>query len=126
MALIGELLPGETPLTEQDVQGLKLPLVKTRAQLNAVEGANILGGKQWALGSRNSRIPKMFTVEYVQELHRRMLGSNPTLSAISFDLFYQALELLAFRAEWPIECQIRPLQAHSRSTRSGSFVRLCS
>jgi Fic-DOC domain mobile mystery protein B len=74
VALIGELVPGETPLSEQDVQGLKLPLVKTRAQLNAVEGANILGGKQWALGSRNSRIPKMITVEYMQELHRRMLG----------------------------------------------------
>ena len=25
MALIGELVPGETPLTQQDVQGLKLP-----------------------------------------------------------------------------------------------------
>jgi len=34
VALIGELVPGETPLTQQDVQGLKLPLVKTRAQLN--------------------------------------------------------------------------------------------
>jgi hypothetical protein len=45
VALIGELVPGDTPLTEQDVPGLKLPLVKTRAQLNAVEGANIVAAR---------------------------------------------------------------------------------
>jgi len=45
-------------------------------------------------------------------------ASNPTLSATSLDLLYQALEPLAPGAEWPIECPIRPLQAHSRSTRS--------
>lgn len=38
MALIGENVPGETPLTDQDLQGLELPLLKTRAQLSAVEG----------------------------------------------------------------------------------------
>jgi hypothetical protein len=46
--------------------------------------------------------------------------------------FFQGLGHLALRAEWPIECQIRPLQAHSGSTRCGCWtpvqelVRLCS
>ncbi len=74
MALIGVTIPGETPLTEEDLLGLKLPLVNNRAQLSAVEGPNILSAKQWALKSRRSRLPEMLTVEYMQELHRRMLG----------------------------------------------------
>lgn len=74
MALIGVVVAGETPLTDEDVRGLKLPLVKTREQLSAVEGPNILGGKQWALQSKKSRMPHMLSIEYMQELHRRMLG----------------------------------------------------
>lgn len=74
MALIGETIAGETPLTEEDLKGLKLPFVKTREQLSAVEGPNIVGGKQWALESRTSRMPSMLSIEYLQELHRRMLG----------------------------------------------------
>lgn len=74
MALIGSTTAGETPLTPQDVQGLKLPFVKTREQLSAVEGPNILSGKQWALQSRKSRLPHMLSIGYLQELHRRMFG----------------------------------------------------
>lgn len=74
MALIGETVVGETPLTEQDLQEIRLPLVKTRAQLSAVEGPNIVSGKQWALRSTRSRIPDMLSVGYLQELHRQMLG----------------------------------------------------
>src|ERR1700722_9179166 len=59
MALIGENVPGETPLTDQDLQGLKLPLLRTRAQLSAVEGPNIVSGKEWALGARRSQLPEM-------------------------------------------------------------------
>ena len=72
MALIGEHVPGETPLTDQDLQELKLPLLKTRAQLSAVEGPNIVSGKQWALGAKRSKLPGMLSIEYLQELHRRM------------------------------------------------------
>lgn len=74
MALAGDLVPGETPLTDEDLQGLKLPFVKTRAQLSAVEGPNILSGKQWALASSTTRVPNMLSIDYMQELHRRMLG----------------------------------------------------
>jgi Fic-DOC domain mobile mystery protein B len=74
VALIGQTASGETPLTEQDLQGLKHPFVKTREQLSVVEAQNILNGKEWALASKTSRIPGMLSVEYLQELHRRMLG----------------------------------------------------
>lgn len=74
MALIGETVVGETPLTEQDLREIRLPLVRTRAQLSAVEGPNIVSGKQWALRSTRSRMPDMLSVGYLQELHRQMLG----------------------------------------------------
>jgi Fic-DOC domain mobile mystery protein B len=72
MALIGKNVPGETPLSDQDLQGLKLPLLTTRGQLSAVEGPNIVSGKQWALGARRSQLPGMLSIEYLQELHRQM------------------------------------------------------
>lgn len=74
MALIGATVEGETPLTADDLQGLKLPFVKTRAQLNTVEAANILTAKQWALRSRTARLPNMLTADFLQTLHRRMFG----------------------------------------------------
>jgi len=74
VALIGELIAGETPLTDEDLQGLKLSFVTTREQVSAVEGPNIVSGKQWALNSRRSRMPLMLSIEYMQELHRQMLG----------------------------------------------------
>jgi Fic-DOC domain mobile mystery protein B len=74
MALIDEPIHGETPLSNEDLRGLKLPFVKTREQLSAVEGPNIVSGKQWALKSRTSRVPDVLTVEYQLELHRRMFN----------------------------------------------------
>lgn len=74
MALIGEIIAGRTSLTVQDLQGLKLPFVKTRAQLSAVEGPNIVSGKQATLTSRKSRVPNMLSVEYLRELHSRMFN----------------------------------------------------
>ncbi|MBS0365509.1 MAG: hypothetical protein JSR67_06785 [Proteobacteria bacterium] len=54
MALTGKPVVGETPLTADDLRGLKLPLVRTRRQLDQVEAANILVGQQWALRSRRA------------------------------------------------------------------------
>lgn len=74
MALTGQTAPGETPLDEQDLQGLKHPFIKTREQLSVLEAQNILSGKEWALVSKTSRVPDMLSVDYLQELHRRMLS----------------------------------------------------
>ncbi len=74
MALTGEMVPGETPLTEEDLKGLKFPWVKTRGQLSSVEGPNIVNGKEWALASSSTRMPDMLSIAYMQELHRRILS----------------------------------------------------
>lgn len=72
--LVGDVVEGETPLSEEDLQGLKLPLITTRQQLSAVEGPNILSGRLWALRARVSQLPRMLSVDYLCQLHLRMLG----------------------------------------------------
>jgi fido (protein-threonine AMPylation protein) len=52
MALIGAHTPGATPLTEEDIRGLKLASITTHGELNEAEAQNILRGQEWALRSR--------------------------------------------------------------------------
>jgi Fic-DOC domain mobile mystery protein B len=74
MALTGAHAPGATPLTEGDLQGLKIPSVKTHGELNEVEAANIIRGQEWALRARGTRLPDMLSDAFVQRLHAAMFG----------------------------------------------------
>jgi Fic-DOC domain mobile mystery protein B len=65
--------PGATPLTPDELQGLRLP-ARTHGDLNALEAENILAGWRWALRSTTSRLPRLLTDEYLRALHRRMFG----------------------------------------------------
>jgi hypothetical protein len=49
MALTGAHAPGATPLTEEDIRGLKLANITTQGELNEAEAQNILSGQEWAL-----------------------------------------------------------------------------
>lgn len=65
--------PGATPLTPDELQGLRLP-ARTHGDLNALEAENILAGWRWALRSTTSRRTRLLTDEYLRALHRRMFG----------------------------------------------------
>lgn len=67
MALIGAHALGATPLTADDVLGLKLPAT-THGELNVLEAQNIVEGWRWAVRSTKSRMPNMLTDSYVREL----------------------------------------------------------
>lgn len=71
--LTGAHALGATPLTADDLVGLKLPAT-THGELNAIEAENILHGWRWAVRSTTSRVPNMLTDAYLRELHRRMFG----------------------------------------------------
>jgi Fic-DOC domain mobile mystery protein B len=64
--------PGATPLSEEDVAGLKLSWVSTQRELNQVEAINILAGRNWAFRRRGARW--YLDSEHLRILHRRMLG----------------------------------------------------
>lgn len=73
MALTDPHAPGATPLSPEDLEGLKVP-VTTHGELNELEAANIVKGQEWALRSRSTRVPQILTDGYVQRLHREMYG----------------------------------------------------
>jgi Fic-DOC domain mobile mystery protein B len=63
---------GATPLTPDELLGLKAKHISNRSELNELEGANIVEGLTW-LGRR----PKSFDVladEAAREVHKRLFG----------------------------------------------------
>lgn len=64
---------GETPLTPDELQGLK-PSLSTRAQLNELEQANIIEARIWGMRPRVLRRPDLLTDYFARELHRRMFS----------------------------------------------------
>lgn len=66
--------PGATPLTPEDLEGLKIPSVTTHGELNEAEANNIIKGQEWALHSRLIRLPSMLSDNFMQRLHREMFG----------------------------------------------------
>ena len=52
LSLLKDDPQGATPLSPDDLLGLKLPHVQTRAQLNEIEAANILQGQTGCLASK--------------------------------------------------------------------------
>jgi hypothetical protein len=65
MALTGAHAPGATPLTEEDLEGLRIPSVRTHGDLNEAEAANIVRGQEWALRARSDRMPDMLSDRFV-------------------------------------------------------------
>ena len=64
---------GQTPLTGDDLLGLKLPHITTRGQLNIVEQKNILRAVSETAG-RKFAPEKILTEDFLVRLHRRMLS----------------------------------------------------
>lgn len=65
---------GATPLTPEDLEGLKIRSVTTHGELNEAEANNIIKGQEWALHSRLVRLPSMLSDNFMQRLHREMFG----------------------------------------------------
>lgn len=76
MAALSGRAPGETPLSDDDLAGLKPTWIATRADLNAAEQEGILGASRWLLASRNlPPIDALLTASFADRLHRRMFGA---------------------------------------------------
>lgn len=74
LSLISDDPDGATPLSPDDLLGLKLPHIQTRAQLNEVEAANILQGQLWVSGLKILTIDHIFSRAFVIALHQNLLG----------------------------------------------------
>ncbi len=65
--------PGQTPLSEEEMLGLKLPSVTTKGELDEVEQLNIEQAIAWTMGKSFSA-DKLLSIEFLQILHQRMYG----------------------------------------------------
>lgn len=63
---------GATPLTADELQGLKLPGITTHGELNEVEAVNIEQGLRWL--DRRLKSFDLLTDESAREVHRRLFG----------------------------------------------------
>jgi Fic-DOC domain mobile mystery protein B len=72
MALTDPHAPGATPLTAEQLKGLRNPFITTHSELNRAEQANIVRARVWARTARSIAMPKMLSRDFLEELHRRM------------------------------------------------------
>lgn len=70
--MIFSAVDGATPLDVDELQGLRLSHITTRAELDRWEQENIALGEAWAFSRRRQGL---LTVAFMQSLHRRMFGS---------------------------------------------------
>ncbi|RLD22084.1 MAG: mobile mystery protein B [Bacteroidetes bacterium] len=67
-------IDGQTPLDEDEKEGLLIPTIATRAELDEFEQQNIEDAIQWAL-LRPLNVDKIFTEQFIQNLHVQMYGN---------------------------------------------------
>lgn len=70
--------PDATPLTPDDVEGLRPTWVSNRSQLNECEQQNIQAAMRWVFNTRGQRplndVSDLLTIGFSDLLHRRMFG----------------------------------------------------
>lgn len=71
MGLELEYLAGQTPLDEDEKDGLRIQTITTREELDEFEQKNIEQAIQWTLG-RKIKMDKVFSESFIKSLHKRM------------------------------------------------------
>jgi Fic-DOC domain mobile mystery protein B len=64
---------GQTPLDEEEKEGLKLNSITTQQELDEFEQLNIEKAVEWSLHS-NFKLEKILTEKFIKDLHRKMYG----------------------------------------------------
>ena len=65
--------PGQTPLTPEELDELKIKSIATRGELDELEQQNIEKAFEWLMG-RSLSVDKILSEEFIFDLHKRMLG----------------------------------------------------
>lgn len=73
MGLAFDSTDGQTPLDEEESEGLLIPTISTRGELDEFEQQNIERALQWTLG-RNFKPATVFTEHFIRMIHERMFG----------------------------------------------------
>lgn len=74
MGLDFEYIQGQTPLGEEEKDGLLIPTIATRGELDEFEQQNIEDAMLWLMGRRLTA-KAIFTEKFICNLHKRMFDS---------------------------------------------------
>ncbi len=64
---------GQTPLDEEESEGLKIPSITTKGNLDEFEQKNIEEAIIWTVG-RKIKIDTLFSESFIKSIHKRMYG----------------------------------------------------
>lgn len=73
MGLELEPILGQTPLTDEEREGLLIPSISTRAELDEFEQQNIERAIKWTLGKRFKK-DRLLSEDFIKRLHKEMYG----------------------------------------------------
>jgi Fic-DOC domain mobile mystery protein B len=73
MGLEINYLDGQTPLSEEELEGLKISSITTREELDEFEQLNIEKAIQWTIGKKIYS-EELFSEKFLKDLHKRMYG----------------------------------------------------
>lgn len=73
MGLDFQYVPGQTSLSEEEKEGLKIKSVTTHRELNELEQLNIEAAVQWTI-QKQINPDKVSTKKFIRDLHKRMYG----------------------------------------------------
>ncbi len=73
MGLDFELVDGQTPLDEEEKEGLLITGISTRAELDEFEQSNIENAIRWTLSKKFSK-EEILTEAFVKRVHKKMYG----------------------------------------------------
>lgn len=134
MTLFGPAIPGETPI--DDLSGLKIKGISTRAELNIFEAANIEKVAARYLTIRPTRRSAKFTYDWCLKLHQQMFGDVwewagvPRVRELNIGIASHAITenlamLLQDLESWPgfkIEFVEQAARLHHRAVQIHPFV----
>lgn len=73
MGLEINYLDGQTPLSEEELNGLKILSISTREELDEFEQFNIEKAIQWTFGKK-IQAKDLLSEKFIKDLHKRMFG----------------------------------------------------
>lgn len=73
MGLELSYIPGQTPLSEEEKEGLLIKTISNRSELDEFEQLNIERAVEWSL-KRKFKLEEILSETFIKDLHKRMLG----------------------------------------------------
>lgn len=73
MGLNLDYSPGQTPLDEEESEGLKIPTITTKGELDEFEQKNIEEAVLWTVGKK-IKVDKLLSESFIKSIHKRMYG----------------------------------------------------